>query len=700
MDGPASGSGTSRGSARLGSVRLGSARVRGARAAARRGTASARLRHARIGAGLTEVPPAPVVDAAAAVMRDPTVPERRRSCPTCGAAVGRSRDGRPGRTEGFCPQCRSPYSFTPKLSPGELVAGQYEVVGCLAHGGMGWIYLARDRNVSDRWVVLKGLLNSADPDALAAALAESRFLAQVQHPLIVEIYNFVSHDGAGYIVMEYVGGRSLKELLKDRMRANGGVYDPLPPDQAIAYVLEVLPAFAYLHDLGLVYCDFKPDNVVQVGDSLKLIDLGGVRRVDDQDSAIYGTLGYQAPEVATQGTSVASDIYTIGRTLMVLCTEFRGYQTTYLHSLPPVAETELFARHDSLYRLLARCCAPDPADRFTSADELRLQLLGLLREEVAARTGATPLTSAASMLFETPSASTETLGWHDLPRLRPDTGDPQHAWLQGVDLPDPRERLRVLEQHAPERSAEVLLALCRAALELGDRTRLEDGVAELLAADPWEWRAVWMAGLGALQAGDAETAKASFNAVYGQVPGELAPKLALALACEQGPDSDLAEVLYRRCASTDAAYVSPAAFGLARIRARAGDLPGSLAALDLVPATSRGYADSRRLRAQHLVVLGTTMADYAEALRSLDDADLGDSERDRLTVDVLQAALHLRRRSPAEPLVPLGPWSSDEGGLRDGLEHTYRRMARRTSDRAERIRLVDTANAVRKWSRT
>ena len=81
--------------------------------------------------------------------------------------------------------------------------------------------------------------------------------------------------------MEYVGGTSLKQILKARMRANGGAYDPLPVDQALAYILEVLPAFTYLHDLGLVYCDFKPDNLIQVGDAVKLIDLGGVRRIDD-----------------------------------------------------------------------------------------------------------------------------------------------------------------------------------------------------------------------------------------------------------------------------------------------------------------------------------------------------------------------------------------------------------------------------------
>lgn len=110
--------------------------------------------------------------------------------------------------------------------------------------------------------MLKGLLNSGDPDALAAALAEQRFLAQVSHPNIVEIYNFVSYDNAGYIVMEYIGGTSLKSLLKQRMKA-AGHYDPIPVDQALAYIIEILPPSQYLlHDLGLVYCDFKPDNII------------------------------------------------------------------------------------------------------------------------------------------------------------------------------------------------------------------------------------------------------------------------------------------------------------------------------------------------------------------------------------------------------------------------------------------------------
>src|SRR4051795_9617849 len=204
--------------------------------------------------------------------------------------------------------------------------------------------------------------------------------------------------------MEYIGGTSLKDLLKQRTAANGGRYDSFPVDQAIAYIVEILPAFSYLHDMGLLYCDFKPDNIIQVGDAVKLIDLGGVRRIDDLDSAIYGTVGYQAPEVADVGPSIASDIYTLGRTLAVLSMEFRGYQSTYVSSLPPVAQTPLFQQYDSFYRLLAEGFATDPADRVQGADELRVQLLGVLREIVGSRDadGGRARHSAPSVLFEAP----------------------------------------------------------------------------------------------------------------------------------------------------------------------------------------------------------------------------------------------------------------------------------------------------------
>ncbi|NDZ72949.1 protein kinase, partial [Streptomyces sp. SID10362] len=348
----------------------------------------------RLGVGLVEVPAVPRPDPREMVMDRPEVPERKRFCSRsdCGAPVGRSRGERPGRTEGFCTKCGHPYSFVPKLKSGDVVHGQYEVVGCLAHGGLGWIYLAVDRAVSDRWVVLKGLLDTGDQDAMAAAISERRFLAEIEHANIVRIYNFVEHldqrTGSldGYIVMEYVGGKSLKEIANAR-RSPQGRRDPLPVEQACAYGIEALEALGHLHSRKLLYCDFKVDNAIQTEDQLKLIDMGAVRRMDDDESAIYGTVGYQAPEVADVGPSVASDLYTVGRTLAVLTFDFQGYTTVYADSLPDPDNIDVFRRYESFYRLLVRATDPDPARRFASAQEMAEQLTGVLREVVSLQTG-------------------------------------------------------------------------------------------------------------------------------------------------------------------------------------------------------------------------------------------------------------------------------------------------------------------------
>lgn len=349
---------------------------------------------ARLGVGLVQVPDVPRPDPRSMVLETAEVPERKRFCSRsdCGAPVGRARGDRPGRTEGFCTKCGHPYSFVPKLNSGDVVHGQYEVVGCLAHGGLGWIYLAIDRAVSDRWVVLKGLLDTGDQDAMAAAISERRFLAEIEHSNIVRIYNFVEHldqrTGSldGYIVMEYVGGKSLKEIANGRRTADGR-RDPLPVEQACAYGIEALEALGHLHSRNLLYCDFKVDNAIQTEDQLKLIDMGAVRRMDDDESAIYGTVGYQAPEVADVGPSVASDLYSVARTLAVLTFDFQGYTNVFVDSLPDPDNIEVFRQYESFYRLLVRATDPDPARRFASAQEMSEQLTGVLREVVSLQTG-------------------------------------------------------------------------------------------------------------------------------------------------------------------------------------------------------------------------------------------------------------------------------------------------------------------------
>lgn len=617
---------------------------------------------ARLGVGLVAVPQVPRPDPRAMVLDNPEVPERKRFCSRsdCGAPVGRARGEREGRTEGFCTKCGHPYSFVPKLKAGDVVHGQYEVVGCLAHGGLGWVYLAVDKAVSDRWVVLKGLLDTGDQDAMEAAISERRFLAEIEHANIVRIYNFVEHldqrTGSldGYIVMEYVGGKSLKEIANDR-RTPDGKRDPLPVEQACAFGIEALEALGHLHSRNLLYCDFKVDNAIQTEDQLKLIDMGAVRRMDDDESAIYGTVGYQAPEVADVGPSVASDLYTVGRTLAVLTFDFQGYTTAYADSLPDPDSIAVFHRYESFYRLLVRATDPDPARRFASAQEMAEQLTGVLREVVSLQSGRPR--PALSTLFgpEVKVTDTELFPRLDgevsrlgsrvtatrrrpgttaaaggdgpaglvpsprvpgvlpaasgaavagLVRLVPapaaglalpvphvDPSDPNAGFLAGLLASAPAELITALAA-APAPSVETRLRQIRAWLENGDSEAALMSLAKLEGERPDDWRVVWYRGVASLVTGDQEGAALAFDAIYDAFPGEPTPKLALGLCAEVLGQLDNAAEYYRLVWSTDPSFVS-AAFGLARVQLASGDRGSAVRTLESVPESSIHYTAAR-----------------------------------------------------------------------------------------------------------
>jgi serine/threonine-protein kinase PknG len=719
----------------------------------RRGSSS-RASRGHLGAGLVEVPPVAFRDPASAVLANPLVPESKRFCGACDRPVGRGRDGQPGLVEGYCPACGSPFSFAPKLQPGELVAGQYEVLGCLAHGGLGWIYLAMDHHLGQRWVVLKGLLNTGDASAQEAAVAERRFLVEVEHPSIVDIYNFVQHadrgtgESAGYIVMEYVGGKSLKQILLDHRQSGG----PLPLPLALAYAIEVLPALGYLHSQGLVYCDFKPDNVIQTREQLKLIDLGGVRPIDDDDSAIYGTVGYQAPEIATEGPSPSSDLYTVGRALAVLTFEFTGYQGKYADRLPDPADVPLLAQQESFYRALRRATDPDPDRRFTSAAEMADQLTAVLREVLAVADGkprpafstlfspelraigvsATLADSAAGPAADPPAAAGPpavaghpggprravhlTPGWAEIVNALPvpqvDATDPAAGYLATLTTLDTAQRNAALsaavagEQGVPPEvaeSVETRLALARARIVTGELPGAETVLAGLAASDQADWRTAWLYGLRHLAAGAPGDARTAFDAVCDALPGELAAKLALALAAEAAGDLAAASRYFGLVLTVDPAYVS-AAFGLARTRLAAGDPAGAIAALAAVPASSSNYQEAQ-ITAVRIQVSArpapdrVSPDDVRQAGGRLGQLKLDAIQQELLTAEVLRAALEIVAGSK-----PLGGQllgcELNERALRFGLERSYRAQARLAPDSHRRIELVELANGVRPrtWS--
>ncbi|MFD7659402.1 tetratricopeptide repeat protein [Actinosynnema sp. NPDC059797] len=687
---------------------------------ARRASASTRSSgRGRLGAGLVEVPRVPYRDPKTAVLSDPEVPEAKRFCSCCGKEVGRGREGRPGRVEGFCAHCGHRYSFTPKLEPGEVLHGQYEVLGCLAHGGLGWVYLAADHAVSDRWVVLKGLLDSGDADAMAAAMAERRFLAEVEHPNIVKIHNFVRHadrrtgDLVDYIVMEYVGGTSVKDMINE-LRARGDGHESLPPEQAIAYALEVLPALGYLHGVGLLYCDFKPDNVIQTEEQLKLIDLGAVRRADDHHSPIYGTVGYQAPEIGSVGPSVASDLYTVGRALAVMTFQF-DFRRTYRDSLPSPDDQPLLRRHDSLRRFLARATHRDPDRRFATAEEMAEQLTGVLREVLAQQDDVPRPGLSRQFTPERRAFGTEVTGTGEepdpravapgLPVPQVDPADPAAGFLATASGGGPDQTVTALRA-APVRTVEVRLQVVRALVEAG---RVAEAAAELdeltsapgpslfdpddpEAPEPDDWRPGWYRGVIALVGGRPGAARAEFEQVCDVLPGEAAPKLAAAVCAELAGEPDAAGEGYRVVWRTDHSYVS-AAFGLARVLAGRGDREAAVAVLHSVPDTSIHHV-AAQVAAVRVQAAGA-LPDVVAAGARLDGVDLDVARRAALTAELLEVALGLLPGGGSEPGGRLLGCELDEVGLRLGLERCYRQLARLADTAEERIALVDLANAVR-----
>jgi serine/threonine-protein kinase PknG len=678
----------------------------------------------RLGGGLVVMPPVPLRDPASAVKANPSVPESQRYCSKCGEPVGRGRDGQPGRTEGFCPRDGTPYSFVPQLHPGDRVDKRYEVLGALAHGGLGWIYLARDRNISesgaDRWVVLKGLINTSDLDAMAAAMAERRFLVEIDHPNIVKIHDLAQHpdpktgEMKGYIVMEYVGGKSLKDLALANLGPDGRRV-PLPLAHVLAYGIEVLPALGYIHERGLLFCDFKPDNVMHTEERLKIIDLGAVRHVDDHTSPLWGTPGYQAPELATAGASVASDIYTVGRTLAVLSFDFSGFSSRYADRLPDPADIELLRTQESYYRALRRSTHKDPGRRFFSAADMSDQLVGVLREVLSAEDGMPRPTASTQFTPEHRAFGTATTGEPlsgaavaiALPLPLVDPADPAAGFLATLNTADLPATVAALRS-APQRTVEVVLQLVRALVELGD---LAGASAELqvLPDDGSDWRRDWSSGLIWLAAGQWQPASAAFDAVYDALPGEPAARLALAAACELGGDLEGATRRYERVWRVDHGFVS-AAFGLARTRLARGDRAGAVAVLDEVSDSSSHHVAAQIAAVRATLHAGSgplTANDFVASSGRLERLRLDTERRARLAVEMFMAALTwlsasagngpVRRPVPA-PAAAVGKLLGQpltEREVRFGLERAYRVLAAQETDPLARYALVDQANSVR-----
>jgi serine/threonine-protein kinase PknG len=650
-------------------------------------------------------PPLPPQDPLG-VLISPEVPDRKRFCSGCDAKLNREA--------GFCPKCGQSYSFKATIAPGDLVAGKYEVKGTIAFGGLGWIYLGLD-TVLSRWVILKGLLNAKDPRMIEVAVKEREFLAAVKHPNIVGIYDFVTHRSGGaaagapggsageaseageqgFIVMEFVNGKTLMKLRKEK----GG---PLPVAEAISYIVELLPAFGYLDDMGLVYCDFKPENAMVEEDTVKLIDMGAVRSVDDQQSDVYGSKGYIAPEAHDAPTPL-SDLFSVARALAVLVADF-DFQGKYEQRLPPPEEAKAFAENEPLHRFLLKATRPKPEERFQSASEMAEQLVGVLRHVA----GAADVPRIESDRFDPDSdsgiESHDHKGHDGIPRLKVDRDDAAAGIILAAGaVTDPARRLAMFERALQQHPQSIELALRRVdeLVTLGRFADAEALMTEIQRTHPTDWRLAWYRGRALLAQGRTQETLAAFEAILGEMPGELAPKQAVARAYEASGDLDQAVRYYDAVSRADATFTS-AAFGLARCLERKGDGAGAVDAYRRVPATSARYAQAQialaRLLLQADLVHGDpSLADLVGASDAVEAiaGQLEGMEGHRLRADLLAAAArHVERGGAPGDARILGK-ALASNTLRSAAEEELRACARLATKDDERVRLVDEANRVR-----
>jgi eukaryotic-like serine/threonine-protein kinase len=263
---------------------------------------------------------------------------------------------------------------------GTLFDGRYHVVRKLGAGGMANVYLAEDQELGRR-VAIK-ILNerhAGDEQFVERFRREAKNAAALSHPNIVSIYDRGEAEGTYYIAMEFLDGRTLKELVISR--------GPAPVTVSVEYARQILQALRFAHRHGIVHRDIKPHNVlVDAEGRVKVTDFGIARAGTSQMTeagSIVGTAQYLSPEQA-RGTAVdqRSDVYSLGIVLYELLTgtvPFNGdtpveIAMKHLSAVPEPPSTKRPEVPRDLDLIVMRALAKDPDDRYQSAEEMDADL--------------------------------------------------------------------------------------------------------------------------------------------------------------------------------------------------------------------------------------------------------------------------------------------------------------------------------------
>jgi serine/threonine-protein kinase len=254
--------------------------------------------------------------------------------------------------------------------------GKYQIRGVLGRGAMGTVYDGWDPVIGRR-VAIKTvrLLDEADSEALEGLerfKREAQAAGRLSHPNIVGVYDYGETAETAYIVMEFVEGQSLKQMLDARER--------FPVAETVRIMEQVLAGLQFSHDSGVIHRDIKPGNVmIAKGGRVKLADFGIARiesSVMTQDGTMLGTPAYMSPEqLMAQTVDSRSDIYSAGVVLYQMLTgerPFEGGLTAIIHkalnTVPPRPSEISVTAPANLDAVVARAMAKRPGDRYPDAD--------------------------------------------------------------------------------------------------------------------------------------------------------------------------------------------------------------------------------------------------------------------------------------------------------------------------------------------